>query len=193
METCIEKDCFNGGTLQFEDNTVAKLKDSKFFGVGYIKNIKNARTRHKKAYMCWFGMLNRCYNPKNPRYHQYGEKGVKVSQRWLCFDNFLEDIKKLENYDKWLTQKMYLDKDQYNSKEYNLENCRFISITESNKCKPSQMRAFIAISPNGEQYICYNQSEFSKKYNLTQSKISSSLKSGKSHKGWNFYYLNEKL
>ena len=86
----------------------------------------------------------------------------------------------------FLEGQLSLDKDNNNNKEYSLENCRFISREENNKIKPNQQNKFIAISPNGERYESYNQSEFALNHNLDQSKISRCLKTGYKHKGWEF-------
>lgn len=40
----------------------------------------------------WTGMVNRCYNPKVYAYPWCGKLGVIVSERWLKFENFLEDM-----------------------------------------------------------------------------------------------------
>lgn len=38
-------------------------------------------------------MLDRCNNPNNPRFDQYGGRGIKVCQRWTdSYDNFIEDV-----------------------------------------------------------------------------------------------------
>lgn len=45
-----------------------------------------------QTYRSWSGMVQRCTNSKNPKYPDYGGRGVKVCERWLSFDNFLADM-----------------------------------------------------------------------------------------------------
>jgi hypothetical protein len=37
-------------------------------------------------------MKARCLNPKATSYHYYGGRGITVCDRWLVFENFLEDM-----------------------------------------------------------------------------------------------------
>lgn len=37
-------------------------------------------------------MLQRCTNPKHPRFRDYGARGIVVCARWLVFKNFLADM-----------------------------------------------------------------------------------------------------
>ena len=58
-------------------------------------HILNTRTRHgfaKKTglhpvYVAWLGMRQRCHNPRNKDYPNYGGRGLTVCQRWR--DSFL--------------------------------------------------------------------------------------------------------
>lgn len=55
------------------------------------KKFKNFRLLPE--YKSWVGMKQRCYNPKSSQFSIYGERGIKVCQRWLdSFENFLEDM-----------------------------------------------------------------------------------------------------
>lgn len=46
-----------------------------------------------RTYRIWSGMKQRCNNPKNPHYSYYGERGIKVCDRWeSSFEAFLEDM-----------------------------------------------------------------------------------------------------
>jgi hypothetical protein len=40
----------------------------------------------------WRGMIERCNNPKNNHFHVYGGRGITVCDRWMEFNNFLEDM-----------------------------------------------------------------------------------------------------
>jgi hypothetical protein len=47
----------------------------------------------RPEYLCWWNMLDRCYNPKNISYRYYGGRGIEVCGRWRSgFHNFLEDM-----------------------------------------------------------------------------------------------------
>lgn len=43
-------------------------------------------------YSSWHGMKQRCTNPNDPRYQDYGGRGINVCGRWLDFNNFFEDM-----------------------------------------------------------------------------------------------------
>lgn len=44
------------------------------------------------AWTSWSCMMDRCYNETNTRYKHYGERGIKVCDRWHNFDNFVADM-----------------------------------------------------------------------------------------------------
>ena len=44
-------------------------------------------------YAAWANMIRRCENPKNPRYANYGGRGIYVCVEWrLSFERFLDDV-----------------------------------------------------------------------------------------------------
>lgn len=45
-----------------------------------------------RFYRSWSDMIQRCNNPNNQSYHYYGGRGITVCERWLKFENFLEDM-----------------------------------------------------------------------------------------------------
>lgn len=45
-----------------------------------------------RIYKIWNGMTQRCTNPKTPKWHLYGGRGITVCERWLKFENFYADM-----------------------------------------------------------------------------------------------------
>lgn len=43
-------------------------------------------------YSSWESMKQRCNNPKNKHFKNYGGRGIKVCEDWNSFDKFLLDI-----------------------------------------------------------------------------------------------------
>lgn len=164
-------------------------------GIGYIGKQKlSCRT---KEYRVWHNMINRCYNEKSTEYKRYGAKGVVVSNRWHCFENFINDLPKIKGYDKELFDKgkLFLDKDKNsnpNKKIYSLETCEFLTSKENNPkyfCYP-----FVAINPKGSLQFGFNVSDFAKNNNLSAKQIYLAINGYQhTHKGWKFFKIQESV
>ena len=48
--------------------------------------------RGSKTYKAWVGLRQRCTNPNEPKYKNYGGRGIGYSDRWEKYANFLEDM-----------------------------------------------------------------------------------------------------
>lgn len=51
--------------------------------------------RRVALYGVWIAMLQRCSNPKHPKWKWYGARGITVCARWLGragYDNFVDDM-----------------------------------------------------------------------------------------------------
>lgn len=69
-------------------------------------------------YGVWMSMKARCGNPKVASYKRYGARGITVCERWMKFENFIQDIGPRP------TSKHSLDRiDTHQG--YELENCRW--------------------------------------------------------------------
>lgn len=62
----------------------------------YVAELTPNKTHGRRksgAYSSWSAMKQRCTNPNNQNYADYGGRGIKVCERWLNnFENFLEDM-----------------------------------------------------------------------------------------------------
>ena len=65
-------------------------------GCLYTESRRRTRRIHgmfgTPTYNSWARMLDRCYNPKNNRYHRYGGRGIHVAEHWSRFENFMNDM-----------------------------------------------------------------------------------------------------
>lgn len=111
----------------------------------------------------WDHMIDRCNNPKNDRYYDYGGRGIKVCNRWLKFKNFYTDM---GNRPKDKT----LDRIDVNG-NYTPENCRWATREQ----QYSNMRSNIFLEYNGEKLTL---SQWSKKINKNRSVLRSRMKRG---------------
>ena len=103
----------------------------------------------QKHYDTWNSMRNRCHNPNNPNWKNYGGRGIKVCDRWLDpvkvtkkgkgslptqgFLNFLEDMEST-----WFPGAT-IDRIN-NDGDYTPENCQWLSKSQNTK---KEMRELI--------------------------------------------------
>lgn len=70
-----------------------------------------------KTYQVWLWLHERCNNPNNHAYKDYGGRGIKVCERWRYFENFLRDMGEKP---KGLTIER-----KNNDKGYSPDNCKW--------------------------------------------------------------------
>lgn len=109
--------------------TAGNLKSHKTKSCGCIrKEIPNG-TRHSysntRIYNLWGCMIQRCHNPKNPKYVKYGARGIIVCDEWK--NDF-------ENFRRWSFANGYndnltIDRIDVNG-NYEPSNCRWTTIKE---------------------------------------------------------------
>lgn len=107
---------------------------------------------YDEGHILWRNMIIRCYNPASSDYPAYGGSGVRVCERWHCFENFLADLPFIEGYANWVNNKnaYQLDKDYKqqnvptNEKIYSLETCMFI---------PAHLNISLSNSTNSNKYV----------------------------------------
>jgi hypothetical protein len=64
---------------------------------GHTKSCRSCSSRRHgyegtPTYWSWGHLIGRCTNEKNLAYPNYGGRGIRVCERWLQFENFLEDM-----------------------------------------------------------------------------------------------------
>jgi len=52
----------------------------------------NGEKHVSPTYLSWVNMKQRCLNKNHIYYKNYGGRGIKVCDRWIKFENFLEDM-----------------------------------------------------------------------------------------------------
>lgn len=67
-------------------------------------------------------MRQRCLNPANKNYADYGGRGITLCERWLVFDNFLADMGEQPD-GLWLERKN-------NARGYSKANCTWATPTQ---------------------------------------------------------------
>lgn len=90
------------------------------------RNFKHGQTK-TSTYKTWQSMKERCQNPNNHAYMNYGGRGVTVCPEWQYFENFLADMGE---------RPMFMEIDRIdNNKGYSRDNCRWVTATQNQRNK----------------------------------------------------------
>lgn len=105
---------------------------------------------HKRLHVVWRHMQSRCYNKNNPKYPQYGGRGIVVCNEWLGaegFARFVEWSYKHDYDENASTGKCTIDRIDVNG-NYEPSNCRWADpFTQANNKQNT-----IYIEHNGEKH-----------------------------------------
>ena len=94
------------------------------------KVIKHGMTG-TRTYSIWVHMIQRCINPKNERFSNYGGRGIKVCKKWMKFENFYKDMGETPN-------KHSIDRIN-NDGNYCKKNCRWATNKEQARNKTTNV------------------------------------------------------
>lgn len=121
------------------------------------------------TYKSWISAKQRCYNPNNHNYPNYGKRGIKMCDRWLkSFVAFFEDMGERPS------KEYTLDRIDVNG-DYEPSNCRWAT----HRTQSNNRRDNVFLDANNEKLTV---SEFSVKYNINRSNVAYELKRGLSPK-----------
>lgn len=116
------------------------------------ENRKKAITTHgmskTKIYRIWFSMLQRCENPNDKNYYNYGGRGISVCDRWHCFDKFFSDMG-------FRPDGMSMDR-KNNNGNYDPSNCAWATTRQQH----GNRRIAIKLQYDGESHTLIEWSEF---------------------------------
>lgn len=82
---------------------------------------------YTRLYKIWGGIKSRCLNKNYKNYLYYGKKGITICDEWLEFIPFME-----WSLNNDYTNNLVIDRKD-NNKGYFPENCRWITVKESNR------------------------------------------------------------
>lgn len=139
---------------------------------------EESRIKHNKSktklYDVWTNMRQRCLNPNNPRYKNYGGRGITICEEWNDFQNFY-DWAIAHGYDENLNKEKKLctlDREDVDG-NYEPSNCRWIT----NKQQQNNKKDTILYEYNNKFYTI---SEWADILNLPLNVLKSRIT-----RGWN--------
>lgn len=123
---CIEWECLcDCGRLTWVQSiNIGKTKSCGCSYFGRRNGLKHGMSRSPE-YNCWVQMRERCGNPNHPWFKNWGGRGIKVCERWMKFESFIEDM--------GLRPSRFHSIDRVNNDgDYEPGNCRWATRHEQN-------------------------------------------------------------
>ncbi|MCA1029268.1 hypothetical protein LCM23_24975 [Cytobacillus kochii] len=129
------------------------------------RNYKHGKT-NSRLFRIWTNMKNRCHQPNNPDYENYGARGISVCEEW--FNDF-------QSFYDWSINNGYVDTlsiDRIDgNKGYYPDNCRWATAKEQAR----NIRTNVITSINGK-YLTL--SEIAEKYKVNYDAVKTRYKKG---------------
>jgi hypothetical protein len=84
-------DCGNYVTTQLDSLRTNRTKSCGCWNVDINTLVHTSHGKSfSKLYRIWAGMIQRCTNPNNSKYKDYGGRGIRVCDEWMNFESFYE-------------------------------------------------------------------------------------------------------
>ncbi len=99
-------------------------------------------------YRSWYHMLQRCSNPNNEKFKNYGARGITVCEQWKKFENFYQDMGPT-----WFVGATIERKDVNGN--YNTSNCTWILAADQWKNKTNSLIIDTPWGPMDAKHAAY--------------------------------------
>jgi hypothetical protein len=134
----------------------------------YRKSVKTTHGMYQTPiHRVWSNMIQRCHNPKDTAYHNYGARGIAVCDRWRgAFEAFYTDVGDIPFVGAELDR-------VNNDLGYNLDNVRWVTCSENQL----NTRRTVKLTLNGKTQAIM---QWSRELGIPHSTIRARLKAGKS-------------
>lgn len=120
--------------------TLSDLRSTRIQSCGCSRKITDNRKTHgltaggkqHTLFSTLAHMRQRCYNKKDPRYHDYGGRGIRICKQWLAKDGyttFYMWAMHLPEHIRWQPGRQIDRRD--NDGDYSPENCHFVSQSDN--------------------------------------------------------------
>lgn len=115
-------------------------------------------------YRAWAAMIQRCSNPNNPQFQDYGGRGITVCSRWKSFAAFYEDMGDRPSRSHTLERVA-------NGGNYQPGNCCW----ETRSAQARNRRSNTWVTHNGESLIL---NDWARRYAIAKSTVYQRIKRG---------------
>lgn len=130
---------------------------------------RDYKVKDKRLYCKWYNIKRKCENPNHAGYKWYGERGIKVCERWQLYENFENDLLEsfLEHVEKYGIKDTQIERIDYNG-SYEPNNVTWATAKEQQNNKSSNLMVTEDL----------NAKQFAEKYNLNYKLVQNRVNAG---------------